>query len=229
MISTLGKNRERKKAIDFTVAYSPVFIAVFGPKTKAEESPADIAGKFISVACGLVKDAELTKVAPPTKELRLKINEILRDAKGSGDLDEMTIKWMGRPAGQLPHCGRRRTPRRSQGAIARHLAGGSSGCRCHSGCILARLGPISGWSVGSKAPQAEPACAPLPATRLPASGITLVGDAWRMRGVEVEVTASRQALKSWKPVWRTGRAAMHCTDWPTCKAIVRRCWQKCMA
>ena len=52
---------------------------------------------------------------------------------------------------------------------------------------LARLGPIGGWKVGSKGPKAETACAPLPASGLLASGVTLVGDAWRMRGVEVEV------------------------------------------
>jgi ABC-type amino acid transport substrate-binding protein len=33
VISTLGKNPEREKVIDFTVAYSPFFIAVFAPKT----------------------------------------------------------------------------------------------------------------------------------------------------------------------------------------------------
>jgi polar amino acid transport system substrate-binding protein len=33
VISTLGKNAEREKVIDFTIAYSPFFQAVFGPKT----------------------------------------------------------------------------------------------------------------------------------------------------------------------------------------------------
>ena len=35
VISTLGKNAEREKVIDFTVAYSPFFQAVFGPKSMA--------------------------------------------------------------------------------------------------------------------------------------------------------------------------------------------------
>ena len=52
---------------------------------------------------------------------------------------------------------------------------------------LASLGPTGGWKVGAKDPQAEPACAPLPASGLLASGVRLAGTPWRMRGVEVEV------------------------------------------
>src|SRR6187549_3668979 len=70
VISTLGKNPDREKVIDFTAAYSPFFIAVFGPKTIAVKTPADLAGKSISVTRGSVDDAELTKVAPPSTELR---------------------------------------------------------------------------------------------------------------------------------------------------------------
>lgn len=165
VISTLGKNPDREKVIDFTAAYSPFFIAVFGPKTINVKSPADMAGKSISVTRGSVDDAELTKVAPASTELRrfednnstvsafvagqtqllatsaqvagnlmaknpqlgteykfvlkdspnfigvgkgedklrLKVNEILADAKKSGDIDKMAMKWLGRPAGDLPN------------------------------------------------------------------------------------------------------------------------------
>jgi len=165
VISTLGKNPEREKVIDFTAAYSPFFIAVFGAKTLAVKSPADMAGKSISVTRGSVDDMELTKVAPPTTELRrfednnatvsafvagqtqlvatsaqvagnmmaknpqlgaeykfvlkespnfigvgkgedklrLKVNEILAEAKKNGDMDKMSVKWLGRPAGDLPN------------------------------------------------------------------------------------------------------------------------------
>jgi polar amino acid transport system substrate-binding protein len=165
VISTLGKNPEREKVIDFTAAYSPFFIAVFGPKTIAVKTPADLAGKSISVTRGSVDDAELTKVAPPATELRrfednnstvsafvagqtqlvatsaqvagnmmaknpqlgteykfvlkdspnfigvgkgedklrLKVNDILAEAKKNGDIDKMAVKWLGRPAGDLPN------------------------------------------------------------------------------------------------------------------------------
>ncbi|HSV35544.1 MAG TPA: transporter substrate-binding domain-containing protein, partial [Ramlibacter sp.] len=70
VISTLGKNPEREKVVDFTAAYSPFFIAVFGPKTVAVKAPADLSGKSISVTRGSVDDMELTKVAPANAELR---------------------------------------------------------------------------------------------------------------------------------------------------------------
>lgn len=70
VVSTLGKNPEREKVIDFSIAYSPFFIGVFGPKTIALKTPAEMVGKSIAVTRGSVDDAELTKVAPPTAELR---------------------------------------------------------------------------------------------------------------------------------------------------------------
>jgi len=164
VISTLGKNAEREKVIDFTVAYSPFFQAVFAAKTVALKSPTDLAGKSVGVTRGAIEDMELTKIAPPTADikrfednnatvsafvsgqvqaiatgasvagnmmarnpqlateyklllkdspnfigvakgddaLRLKVNEILAAAKASGDLDKMAVKWLGRPAGDLP-------------------------------------------------------------------------------------------------------------------------------
>ena len=165
VISTLGKNPEREKVIDFTVAYSPFFIAVFAPKAVAVKSPAELTGKSISVTRGSVDDMELTKVAPPGAEvrrfednnatvsayiagqvqllatsaqvagammaknpqlntefkfvlkespnyigvakgedkLRQKVNEIILEARRNGDIDKMAVKWLGRPAGDLPN------------------------------------------------------------------------------------------------------------------------------
>lgn len=164
VISTLGKNPEREKVIDFTVAYSPFYIAVFAPKAVALKGPSDLAGKSISVTRGSVDDMELTKVAPPSTELRrfednnstvqayvtgqvqtvatsaqvagvmmhrnpqlntefkfvlkdspnfigvakgedklrARVNEIILEARKSGDLDKMAMRWLGRPIGELP-------------------------------------------------------------------------------------------------------------------------------
>lgn len=52
---------------------------------------------------------------------------------------------------------------------------------------LAGLGPVGGWKVGARSPEAEPICAPLPAAGLLPSGAVLAGPAWRLRGVEAEV------------------------------------------
>jgi polar amino acid transport system substrate-binding protein len=165
VISTLGKNAEREKVIDFTAAYSPFFQAVFASKGLPIKSAADLAGKTVGVTRGAIEDMELTKIAPPSADikrfednnatvsafvsgqvqviatgasvagnmmarnpqlgaeykfvlkdspnfigvakgedkLRLKVNEIIAQAKASGDLDKMATKWLGRPAGDLPN------------------------------------------------------------------------------------------------------------------------------
>jgi polar amino acid transport system substrate-binding protein len=164
VISTLGKNPDREKVIDFTSAYSPFFQAVFGPKSLTVKAPADLNGKSVGVTRGAMEDQELGKIAPSGVEvrrfednnatvaayvsgqvqlmatgasvagtvmqknpqlntefklllkdspnfigvakgedkLRLKVNEIIAQAKSSGDLDKMAVKWLGRPAGELP-------------------------------------------------------------------------------------------------------------------------------
>ena len=164
VISTLGKTPEREKVVDFSIAYSPFFIGVFGPKSIAIKAPADLAGKSIAVTRGSVDDTELTKIAPAAAEvrrfednnatisaflagqtqllatsaqvastvmsrnpqlgteykfllkdspnfiglakgedaLRARINEILADAKKSGELEKLSQKWLGRSTGDLP-------------------------------------------------------------------------------------------------------------------------------
>lgn len=164
VISTLGKNAEREKVIDFTAAYSPFFQAVFAAKTLPIKSFADLAGKSVGVTRGAIEDQELTKLAPASTDikrfednnatvsafvsgqtqliatgasvagnmmgknpqlgteyklllkdspnfigvakgedkLRLKVNEIIAEGKKNGDLDKMAMKWLGRPAGDLP-------------------------------------------------------------------------------------------------------------------------------
>ncbi len=164
VISTLGKNPDREKVIDFTSAYSPFFQAVFGPKSLAVKTPADLNGKSVGVTRGAMEDQELGKIAPSgvdvkrfednngtvaayvsgqvqliatgasvagtvmvknpqlgtefklllkdspnfigvakgEDKLRLKVNEIIAEAKKAGDLDKMAVKWLGRPAGDLP-------------------------------------------------------------------------------------------------------------------------------
>ena len=42
-------------------------------------------------------------VAKGEDKLRLKVNEIVLAAKASGELDKMSQKWLGRPAGNLPN------------------------------------------------------------------------------------------------------------------------------
>jgi polar amino acid transport system substrate-binding protein len=70
VISTLGKNPDREKVIDFTAAYSPFYQAVFGPRSLAVKGPEDLAGKTISVTRGATEDLELSKIAPRGTQIR---------------------------------------------------------------------------------------------------------------------------------------------------------------
>ncbi len=70
VISTLGKNPEREKVIDFTAAYSPFFQAVFAAKSLPIKSFADLAGKSVGVTRGAIEDMELTKLAPPQADIK---------------------------------------------------------------------------------------------------------------------------------------------------------------
>jgi polar amino acid transport system substrate-binding protein len=70
VISTLGKNAERERVIDFTAAYSPFFQAVFAPKNVAVKGPADLAGKSVAVTRGAIEDMELTKIAPAGADIK---------------------------------------------------------------------------------------------------------------------------------------------------------------
>lgn len=70
VISTLGKNAEREKVIDFTSAYSPFFQAVYGAKSLSIKSFADLGNKSVAVTRGAMEDQELSKVAPANTELK---------------------------------------------------------------------------------------------------------------------------------------------------------------
>ncbi|HYP84978.1 transporter substrate-binding domain-containing protein [Variovorax sp.] len=70
VISTLGKNAEREKVIDFSASYAPFFQGVFAAKTLPVKTFADMAGKTVGVTRGAMEDQELQKVAPAGLEYR---------------------------------------------------------------------------------------------------------------------------------------------------------------
>jgi polar amino acid transport system substrate-binding protein len=70
VISTLGKNPDREKVIDFTAAYSPFFQAVFAAKSLSVSSFADLSGKSVGVTRGAIEDQELTKLAPAGVDIK---------------------------------------------------------------------------------------------------------------------------------------------------------------
>ncbi|MFT2099105.1 transporter substrate-binding domain-containing protein [Marinomonas sp. 2405UD66-6] len=70
VISSLGKNPEREKAIDFSTPYAPFFLGVFGSKDVTVTKIEDLAGKTVGVTRGSVEDLELEKHAPKSVNVR---------------------------------------------------------------------------------------------------------------------------------------------------------------
>jgi len=70
VISSLGKNPDREKVLDFSTAYAPFFNGVFGPADAKVSSAADLAGKTVGVTRGSVEDLELTKIAPASATIK---------------------------------------------------------------------------------------------------------------------------------------------------------------
>ena len=70
VISSLGKNPEREKVIDFSRPYAPFFLGVFGPKESELKDVTALGGKTVGVTRGAVEDMVLTEVAP--KEAQIK-------------------------------------------------------------------------------------------------------------------------------------------------------------
>jgi polar amino acid transport system substrate-binding protein len=88
VISSLGKNAEREKVIDFSDAYAPFFNGVFGPKEGEVTNAEALAGKTIAVTRGSVEDLELTKIAPSGATLkRFEDNNSTLSAYLSGQTD----------------------------------------------------------------------------------------------------------------------------------------------
>ncbi|MGF7188564.1 polar amino acid transport system substrate-binding protein [Robbsia andropogonis] len=70
VISTLGKNAEREKVIDFSQAYSPFANSVFGWKEIKVTGPEDLAGKTVGVARSTFEDLQLTQTLPPSATIK---------------------------------------------------------------------------------------------------------------------------------------------------------------
>lgn len=70
LISSLGKNPDREKVINFSVAYAPFYNGVFGPKDLKLSKADELAGKTVGVTRGSIEDLELTKVIPASANLK---------------------------------------------------------------------------------------------------------------------------------------------------------------
>jgi polar amino acid transport system substrate-binding protein len=70
LLMSVGQTPARDKVLDFTRAYAPYYIAVFGPKTLEVKQAADLGGKSVATAGGTNEDISLSKVAPGTATIK---------------------------------------------------------------------------------------------------------------------------------------------------------------
>lgn len=88
VISSLGKNAEREQVIDFSEAYAPFYLGVFGPEETQVTGADELSGKTISVTRGSVEDIELSAIAPSGATLkRFEDNNSTIAAYLSGQVD----------------------------------------------------------------------------------------------------------------------------------------------
>jgi polar amino acid transport system substrate-binding protein len=90
VISTLGKNPERAKVIDFSDPYAPFYNGIFGPDDIKVEGPKDLSGLTVGVTRGAIEDIALTKIAPKDTVIkRYEDNNGTISAFLSGQVDVM--------------------------------------------------------------------------------------------------------------------------------------------
>jgi polar amino acid transport system substrate-binding protein len=70
MLLSVGQTPERDKVMDFSDAYAPYYLAVFGAKSIQVKGPADLAGKTIAVARGTLEDLSVSKIAPASATIK---------------------------------------------------------------------------------------------------------------------------------------------------------------
>jgi polar amino acid transport system substrate-binding protein len=88
VISSLGKNAEREKVIDFSTAYAPFFSGVYGTKAVAVTKMEDLAGKTVGATRGAIEEQEVSKMAPSTATIkRYEDNNATISAFISGQVD----------------------------------------------------------------------------------------------------------------------------------------------
>jgi len=87
IISSLGKNPEREKTIDFSSAYAPFFNGVFGPADIKVSKIEEVGTHSMGVTRGSVEDIEISRLLPNGNIKRYEDNNSTISAFLSGQVD----------------------------------------------------------------------------------------------------------------------------------------------
>jgi polar amino acid transport system substrate-binding protein len=96
-MSTLALNPERAKAVMFSSPYAIIRAVILAPKSVKIETPADLAGKKISVPRGTTNETDAVAISPPGAEIiRFDDEAGAMTALASGQVDAYSV---GEPLG----------------------------------------------------------------------------------------------------------------------------------
>lgn len=88
VISSLGKNKERAKIIDFSAPYAPFFSGIYGGPSVKVSSLNELKGHIVGVAQGSLEDLELSKIPAGTFPVkRFASNSLTASALVSGQVE----------------------------------------------------------------------------------------------------------------------------------------------
>lgn len=88
VISSLGKNKDRAKIIDFSSPYAPFFSGIYGGPSVKAASLEDLKGHTVGVAQGSLEDLELSKIPQGTFPIkRFASNSLTASALVSGQVE----------------------------------------------------------------------------------------------------------------------------------------------
>jgi len=90
-ISSLGKNAERAKVIDYSIAYAPFFDGVYGSSKEDVTNFDDLAGREVGVTRGSMEDDALTIKSPKAILKRFEDNNSTISGFLSGQISFMAI------------------------------------------------------------------------------------------------------------------------------------------
>ena len=89
IIASLGRTPEREKVLDFSMAYAPLYLGVFGDRDA--RPPAGLAGRRVGVSQGSVEEAELARRAPQATIVRLENSKAIIEAYLRHDIEFMAV------------------------------------------------------------------------------------------------------------------------------------------
>lgn len=87
IIASLGKNPEREKTIDFSTAYAPLYLGVFGANTPKAPEAADFKDRRVGVTKGSLEEAELRKQLPAATPVLFENSAKIIDAYMNQDIE----------------------------------------------------------------------------------------------------------------------------------------------